>query len=180
MTIPPAFPRPLATVLLAFALSACGSDDAVDGPQSATFGETPVAGLDVAGTSTTARRTDASGRFQHAPGETMRFSVGALALGSAPGAAVVTARDVTGGAAVSDRRVTNKLILLQTLDVDGNLNNGIEITDAIRTAVSDRAASIDFDQETAAFRTSLAPLLSALNTAGLFTDLDPRPRIARV
>jgi len=172
-------PPAAAAVLLSLALSGCGSDDTVDGPRTGTFGETPVAGLDVAGTTTAARRTDGAGSFQHAAGETVRFSIGALALGSAPGAPVVTARDVTGGAAVSDRRVTNKLILLQTLDVDGNLNNGIEITDAIRTAVSDRAASIDFDQDPTAFRTSLAPLLSALNTAGLFTDLDPRPRAAR-
>ncbi|ARN19046.1 carboxylesterase/lipase family protein [Piscinibacter gummiphilus] len=170
---------PAAAALLALALSGCGSDDTVDGPQAGTFGETPVAGLDVAGTTTAARRTDASGRFEHAAGETVRFSIGALALGSAPGAAMVTARDVTGGAAASDRRVTNKLILLQTLDVDGNLNNGIEITEAIRTAVSNSAASIDFDQDTAAFRTSLAPLLATLNTASVFTDLDPRPRTAR-
>ena len=155
-------------------------DDALPTPSTARFGATPVAGLDVQGTGTAAQRTGARGEFRHAAGETVRFSIGALALGSAVGAPTLDALGITAGAtAVSDRRVTNKLVLLQTLDGDGDLNNGIQIGDTARGIVSGQAASIDFDQDTAPFRASLAPLLAALEQAGAFTDLDPRARTAR-
>jgi para-nitrobenzyl esterase len=175
--------RLLATSLvLAMATAACGSGDdgpAAPVPLTGTFVDSPVAGLDVQG-SGGARTTNAAGQFAYTAGETLTFSIGNLALGSATGASVLTPLSVTNGAtAATDQRVNNKLILLQTLDADGDLNNGIQITDAIRTLVSAQAGSINFDQTTAAFRTSLAPLLTALNGANVFTDLDPRPRSAR-
>ncbi|HET7793389.1 MAG TPA: carboxylesterase family protein [Rhizobacter sp.] len=168
-----------ATFLLAAALtlaaSGCGSDDEV---LSGTFVDSPVSGLDVAGTVSPATTTDGSGRFSYQPGETLSFSIGNLALGSAPGASVLTPLSVTAGAsAATDRRVTNKLVLLQTIDADGDLNNGIQISAAIRSAVS--AQALNFDQPTADFRTSLTPLLATLNAANAFSDLDPRPRTAR-
>ncbi len=163
-------------------LAACGSgdDDNANATQTGTFIDSPVAGLNVQGAALGARSTDAQGRFSYQAGETLTFSIGTLALGSATAAATLTPLSITSGAAAaSDQRVGNKLILLQTLDADGDLNNGIQITDAIRTVVSAQAASINFDQTSTAFRASLAPLLTALNGANVFTDLDPRPRTAR-
>ncbi|RHW19500.1 hypothetical protein C2846_18505, partial [Pseudomonas jilinensis] len=68
------------------------------------------------------------------------------------------------------------LILLQSLDADGDLNNGIQISEAIREHVSQNADSIYFDQPPADFRASLATLVDELQQAGAFTDTDPRPR----
>lgn len=190
MTFPPvpvrcARVRHHAAVLLfaAFA-AACGADDDLappsPSPSTGRYGELPVAGLDVDTASTGAARTDATGGFRHAPGETVRFSIGSLALGSAKGAPSLTTLDITpGAAAATDRQVVNRLVLLQTLDADGDLNNGIQITDTIRSGVSTRAAGVNFDQDAAAFRTSLGPLLAALEAGGAFTDLDPRARTAR-
>jgi para-nitrobenzyl esterase len=163
----------------AVALTACGGGD--DDPVfTGTYVDSPVSGLNYVGTSTPAGVTDANGQFTYRAGERITFSIGNLALGSGDGASVVTPLSTTSGASTaSDLRVNNKLILLQTLDADGDLNNGIQITDAIRAEVSARAASINFDQPTAAFRTSLTPLLNALNAANVFTDLDPRARSAR-
>ncbi len=173
--------RAVAAVLMSVAAftSGCGSSgESVK--QVGTFGEIPVSGLDYQQGETTTAQTDASGQFEYAQGEAVKFSIGKVSLGSAPGAASLTALTLTSGAtAAGDRKVSNKLILLQTLDTDGNLNNGIQIDAATRTLVSDAAASINFDQDTSAFRTSLTPLLAALNSAKVFTDLDPRPRIAR-
>ncbi|MBT9527269.1 MAG: hypothetical protein IV105_18590, partial [Rhizobacter sp.] len=169
----PHSPRPalLAAALTAvMTLNACGSGDDEPTPatMSGTFVDSPVAGLNVVGSTTAAGTTDASGRFSYKAGETLTFSIGSLALGSAAGASVLTPLSITtGAAAASDPRVNNKLILLQTLDADGDLNNGIQITDAIRSTVSANAGAINFDQTTAAFRTSLAPLLTALNTANV-------------
>ncbi|HET7793390.1 MAG TPA: carboxylesterase family protein [Rhizobacter sp.] len=167
----------LGLVAMLTALSACGSDDDV---LTGTFIDSPVAGLNVQGDFSGARVTDAAGQFSYSAGESLTFSIGNLVLGSATGAAVLTPLSITGGAtAASDQRVHNKLILLQTLDADGDLNNGIQISEPIRTLVSSNAGAINFNQSTAAFRSSLAPLLTALNAANVFTDLDPRARTAR-
>lgn len=171
----------LAAGLLVVAVGGCGSgDDDNPASQTGVFTDSPVAGLTVQGAALGTRTTDAQGRFDYQAGETLAFSIGNLALGSATAGAVLTPLSITSGAAAaSDPRVTNKLILLQTLDADGDLNNGIQITEGIRSVVSAQATSINFDQSSTAFRASLAPLLAALNAAEVFTDLDPRPRGAR-
>lgn len=165
-------------VLAAAAISACGGSDEDLG--TGTFTDGPVSGLTYTRSGADSGTTDAAGRFRYAAGETVTFSIGSLSLGSAPGAAVLTPLSVTSGAtAATDPQVNNKLILLQSLDADGDLNNGIQITDGVRGVVSAHAASINFNQSTTAFRTSLTPMLTALNAANVLTDLDPRARTAR-
>ena len=171
-------------VILPMALAGCGSDssdsDAGDDTRTGTFVDAPVAGLDYSGEQTPASTTNASGEFRYQPGEIIRFAIGDLELGAAPGAETVTPLSVTEGAAdADDPGVTNRLILLQSLDADGDLNNGIQISDAIRTRVSAEAGMIDFAQAPDDFRAALAPVLSALEDDGAFSDLDPRPRQAR-
>ncbi|RYF59426.1 MAG: hypothetical protein EOO27_09310 [Comamonadaceae bacterium] len=147
---------------------------------SGTFAGGPVAGLNYTGSVSGARTTDAEGRFQYASGETVSFSIGALALGSAAGAESLSPLSLSEGAASpADPQVSNRLVLLQSLDADGDLNNGIQITDTIRDTVSKQAAAINFKQPSAAFRTSLAPVLAELEKAQAFSDLDPRPRAVR-
>ncbi|TKA90766.1 carboxylesterase/lipase family protein [Halopseudomonas bauzanensis] len=162
-------------------LSGCfnGSSGSDDEPRSLTgvFVDSAVAGLDYHGERTAASITDAQGQFTYLQGETISFAIGDLALGSAVGAEMLTPLSITEGAsAPTDQSVVNKLILLQTLDADGNLNNGIQISDAIRGEVSLEAATIEFDQPASDFRTSLEPLLARLEEAGAFSDTDPRPR----
>lgn len=162
-------------------LSGCfnGSSGSDDEPRSLTgvFVDSAVAGLDYHGERTAASITDAQGQFTYLQGETISFAIGDLALGSAVGAEMLTPLSITEGAsAPTDQSVVNKLILLQTLDADGNLNNGIQISDAIRGEVSVEAATIEFDQPASDFRTSLEPLLARLEEAGAFSDTDPRPR----
>ncbi len=172
---------------LLLALVACGGDSDNDNGGSAgpatrtgTFVDSPVAGLDYAGTDGAAGVTNDAGQFQYQDGETLTFSLGDLPLGSAEGAQQLTPLTITEGAdTAEDDSVSNKLVLLQTLDQDGDLNNGIQITEAIGALVSENAAGIDFDQPTDSFRASLAPLMTALETSELFTDTDPRPRQVR-
>jgi para-nitrobenzyl esterase len=176
---------PFFALTLAALVTACGAGDDDNPAPSAppltgVFTDSPVSGLDYVGLTTGAGTTDAQGRFSYRAGETIAFYIGTVALGSAAGSATVTPLSATAGAAgATDVRVTNKLVLLQTLDVDADLNNGIQITAAIRDTVSAHTPALDFDQPVANFRTSLAPLLATLNGADVFTDLDPRPRTAR-
>ena len=164
--------------------SACAAtentSDAVSGPPSiGRFIDSAVSGLDYM-TDSGPGTTNIAGEFSYHAGQMVSFAVGELQLGDAQGASVLTPLSITNGAtSAEDQRVNNKLIFLQTLDADGDLNNGIQINSQARTHVSRHAASISFDRDPAEFIESLAPLLTDLNTARLFSGADPRPRIAR-
>lgn len=179
--------RPTLTVFaltpLVLALAGCfgggggGSSDSHPSVNTGTFVDSAVSGLDYRGSTTAAGLTDGLGQFNYQGGETLTFSIGDLQLGSAVGAEVLTPLQlVQGASSAQDPRVNNMLILLQTLDADGDLNNGIQITDTIRDQVSSSASNLNFDQPVEAFRTSLTPLITELETAGAFSDTDPRAR----
>tara|TARA_Y100000748_G_scaffold121211_2_gene101842 strand:- start:1375 stop:3387 length:2013 start_codon:yes stop_codon:yes gene_type:complete len=169
-------------VMAAFALplAGClggggGSDDET-ASASGVFVDSPVAGLNYSGSSTAATTTGDNGEFSYQPGETLTFAIGDLQLGSASGAAVLTPLDIVDGAVdASDQRVANILVLLQSLDADGDLNNGIQLTAQIRDAVS-AVGALELDQSTADFRAAITDLIDDLETAGAFSDTDPRPR----
>jgi len=154
--------------IVSIAIIGCGSDD--DHTLYGTFEDSPVAGLGYE-TETLSGTTDGNGTFAYADDQTVTFSIGDLTIGAATGASALTPLDVIQGATdATDQRVNNLCVLLQTLDVDGDLNNGIQISTAIRDIVSGYAGTIDFDQATADFATSLAGLMSDLNNGGVFTD----------
>ncbi|PAU89409.1 hypothetical protein CK507_00565 [Pseudomonas sp. WN033] len=158
-------------------LSSSSSSKSAPQMHTGTFVDSPVAGLDYQGSETDAGQTDAQGQFSYREGETITFAIGDLELGSAVGANILTPLSITPEAdSADDQRVVNMLILLQSLDADGDLNNGIQISEAIREHVSQNAEGIYFDQSPADFRASLATLVDELQQAGAFTDTDPRPR----
>ena len=166
---------------LALALSGCldGSSSSSDPAPSntGTFVDSPVSGLNYQGSTTAAGLTNEQGQFSYASGETIRFAIGDLDLGASAGAEVLTPLSITEGAeSTEDQRVANMLVLLQSLDADGDLNNGIQITGPIRDAVSASASSMLLDQPPAEFRGSLQALLDTLEQADAFSDTDPRPR----
>lgn len=168
--------------LLCLSLAGCGGSSSSDSDtgqvwRTGTFGSTAVSGLDYRSGDSAMGSTDEHGRFRYTGGQTVTFALGELALGAAPGAQRLNVLDVSGdGAAASDPAVTNKLVLLQTLDADGDLNNGIQITQQIRDAVSTHAGELDVEQPAAAFNSALQERITALDNAGAFSDTDPRPR----
>lgn len=126
--------------------------------------------------------TDSFGRFKYKCKDEITFSVGGLILGSAKGEKILTPLDLIPDAEdAADQRVNNILVFLQTLDQDGNLNNGIQITPQINAIVADYADQISFDQPCTAFAANavIVDLLAELNAAGVFTDTDPRERTLR-
>src|SRR5699024_1777924 len=105
--------------------------------------------------------------FRYQDGESVTFSLGDLQLGSATAAAQLSPIDLVEGGTVTNNAVTNMLVLLQSLDADRNLNNGIQISSAIADTVSGWANSIVFDQDPRSFAesTPIQSLLSDLNAA---------------
>jgi len=153
--------------------------------ESGVFLDSPVAGLTYSTTvkdQTITAKTNEDGTFFFRRGQTITFSIGSLVLGNVAGKSVITPMDLVPGATgVSDQRVVNMCVLLQTLDQDGNLNNSIQISEAISAIVSKYAGLINFNQTPAAFAAdaSVKALLNELNAAGVFTASDPRPRTLR-
>jgi len=160
-------PGPAATLLLALAAAGCavGIGGGNDGSASrrGAFVDSKVDGLEfnaggLIGT------TDADGTFAYDPGTPVTFFVGGIVVGSGPGAAVMTpvslvevAKDETNGT------VTNIARFLMTIDDDRDPSNGIQITDAVRTAA--RGLTVDFTKPASIFAGVNADALAALSAA---------------
>lgn len=156
----------LLSLAIALALSACGSSDdaptvvAPVKPQiSGVFLDGAVEGLDyVAGTAAKAS-TGSKGEFTCTTGDTVSFSIGGIALGSAACAATITPLQLAGATDIGDLKVVNRLLALQLLDEDSDPQNGIKITGDVKTALA--AKSADFTLAAAAFNTAMSANLSA-------------------
>ena len=80
--------------------------------------------------------TDSQGRYQYLAGETVVFFIGDLEFPGVAASGIVTPLDIAGTGDVDDPAVVNMLRLLQTLDKDGNPDNGISITDAAKASAT--------------------------------------------
>jgi hypothetical protein len=96
-------------------------------PRVGHFVDSHVAGLNVE-TPTYVGVTDATAAFDYFPGESVEISIGTFLLGSAVADQEVSPLDVFPNADTGDIRVINLARLLQSLDIDGDAQGGIEIT----------------------------------------------------
>ena len=153
-----------------------GGEAGAGGPALATgvFVDSPVEGMDYE-TGSESGLTGLSGRFNYREGEIITFSIGDVILGQAAGKDMLTPIDLVPGAAdETDSTVTNICRLLQSIDQDGNLHNGIQITAQIRAEVDGRA--IDFNLSISQFENdpAIVDLFVTLNALNLFTADTPR------
>ncbi|MEK7843152.1 MAG: hypothetical protein AAB241_02865 [Pseudomonadota bacterium] len=155
---------PLALVL---SLAACDGEkkdadkdaakDAGKSQTSSTMAATPTTGIltDAAvggvaylASSGAAGTTDEKGIYKYNHGDTVEFKLGSLIIGKVKGAPIVTPMELAGD---NSARLQNLLVLLQSLDADGNPENGISIPAGAAAAIS---ASINLDSDPAAFAAS--------------------------
>ena len=132
-------------------VSACGSDES--GPASAlrtgVFLDSAVEGLSYE-TATMSGTTNAAGEFNFNAGEMITFSLGDLELPPVQAANTVTPLTIFGASNVNDTRAANLSRLLQSLDSDSNVNNGIALPSAVQAIDADTSidfASANFDTE---------------------------------
>jgi len=132
-------------------------------------------------TDTQAGITDANGHFQYLEGEVVSFFIGGLMLGEAAGDSVVSIFDLVEGAdvvtgnelrqsidkSIPFNRVINIATLLQTLDRDNNVENGVNLTLPVTRLF--KADSVDFDKRWNDFKADLGlrSALAAGKSAGL-------------
>lgn len=97
------------------------------------FVDAPVSGIEyTAKPSGYSGVTNAAGEFKYSSGDVVTFNLGAVTLGSAAGSQKVTPLNLANTTDVNDAKVVTMLRALQSLDQDGDLTNGIQISAAKR------------------------------------------------
>lgn len=121
-------------VTIALSLTACGggsSDSSKDAaPKTAVgyFVDAGVEGIEVLQNNKSLGKTGKQGTFTYViGGGSVTFKLGELVLGSIMPKAIVTPADLT----IDSNQLTRSLQILQTIDTDNNLNNGIQIAPEI-------------------------------------------------
>ncbi len=153
------------------ALSGCGGDssDSVP-PQKASadayFVDNAVTGLRYQCNSGNFKLTGEQGLLTCKVGQTVSFYIGDILLGQtkmAAGAGFITPLTLATIADVIDEnKMANIARFLISLDMDGNLDNGIQIDPAVHI---DTGLMLDFSQVPASFATAAGPVLTALSQA---------------
>jgi hypothetical protein len=158
----------LIPAVLLLALAACdggekgggsGTVKPETGPTTGIFTDAAVAGIAYVAASGAAGTTDERGSYKYNHGDKVEFKLGSMILGKVKGAPIVTPIEL---AADNGNRLQNILVLLQSLDMDGNPENGISIPADAAAAVS----SLNLDGDVAAFAAS-AELQKAREAGGI-------------
>lgn len=180
---------PLAISMVALLLSACGGSGGSSGPDTnppetdatADSGnpdsnggnnlltgrivDSAVSGIQF-DTASQSGRTNANGEFSYQAGESVVFSIGDIDLPSIPADTLITPLDIfSAGSNIADPSVINLTRLLQTLDTDGNADNGITIDDAAHLS----ATGLDVDFTASDFDLQVGNLIA--NSGSVTTQL---------
>ena len=158
-------------ILIIWLLTGC-SDSSSSDPEvlQGSFIDGAVEGLDYA-TRSQQGITDADGTFKYIEGEEVTFKLADIVIGKAVGDDILTPINLVEGADdETDPEVTNICRLLQALDEDGNHENGIQISEAVRSEV--QGSGIDLTLPVSEFENapSVSNLLDRLISSGLLND----------
>ena len=126
--------------------------------QTGVFLDSPIVNIGYK-TETLEGVTNSLGEYNYIEGETVTFFIGDLELPSAPATGVVTPLELAGTNDTANSVVVNILRLLQTLDQDGEPDNGITITDTAKNT----ATQVDFSQSESDFESSAAVTTLIMN-----------------
>ena len=127
----------LSAVATACALVACGGSTGPEVKQG-VFIDAAVEGLSYTSTSGLSGTTDASGTFKYVAGDKVSFSLGGVAFEPVTAAAQLSPLDLAGASSPDHPGAVAIARLMQSLDTDGNPDNGITIN-RTKLAASPRA-----------------------------------------
>ena len=113
-------------------------------PKRGHFHDAPVGGLLFVG-ETFSGKTDPTGGFDIFPDETVSFYLGSYLLGTTTAAQRVTPIDLIEQGDIDNPAVINMARLLQSLDDDGDLTKGIQITSQVIGLLETVMAANGFD-----------------------------------
>jgi len=149
-------------------LGGCGGSSNEDNFNlTGTFIDSAVSGLQYS-TETRSGFTDGFGMLAYSPGESVTLSIGQLAFPSFPAQETMSPLDVFDATEVSDVRVVNLAMLLQSLDADSNPENGIEILEDV---ASNAPSTIDFLQDSTSFAQDAGVINMVSNSGAVVAEL---------
>jgi len=128
-------------------------------PLSGVFVDSAVSGFRYA-TTTNNGSTDQDGTFMYAAGESITFSIGDIDFPAVAAASLLSPFDLAGTTDTSDTALVNMARLLQTLDTDGDVDNGITIGEDAHTF----ATGMTLDFASATFDADVANLIANSGT----------------
>jgi len=163
------------SILTISILAGCGAESTTnlkENPLPASIGvfvDDPVAGLGYRSESVANGVTNAQGEFEYFRGEAITFFIGDVEFPSTAAAGIITPLAVFNTDTTFHPAVVNSLRLLQSLDSDGDLSNGIDISStaanvaAMPTNSEGNALSAEefFTQTEAEFAANVEPWLAA-------------------
>lgn len=106
--------------------------------------------------------TNSFGQFNYQPGELITFKIGDIALPAVSGQPVITLFNFAGSNDINNTTLVNIARFLQSLDSDGNPDNGITISAQAHTAATGH--SLDFSSPS--FDATANPIIAATFSAG--------------
>jgi hypothetical protein len=153
-------------------LTACGSGDSVAPVKQGVFVDAPVEGLGFVTTSGLAGTTDANGIFNYLANDRVTFSLGSVNFPAVVAGGVVTPLDLVGASSANDPGALSIARLLQSVDSDGNPDNGITVNRSkLASTISQPADWSKLND------VQLAAMLSA-GTAGLRSESQARTHLS--
>lgn len=135
----------------------------VTGSQTGVLTDAEIQGVRYTTSSGVTGVTDAQGRYDYNPGDTVVFQVGSVSLGQVPATGIITPILLAQG---SETKLANMLVLLQSLDSDGDAANGIMIPAATASAFT---SPIDLGVTLTA--ESRDAIQAAMNAGGISTPI---------
>ena len=139
--------------------SGSGSSTPSDNTPTAKIGvllDSVVEGVSFTSTSGESGITNQSGEFSYQEGDKVTFTLGGIELGRVDGEAVLTPVELAGANDTADRRVINLTRFLQSLDDDGDPENGLSINNEARTALQGRNLNFNLPVSTFEITASVA------------------------
>lgn len=155
--------------LLVAALTACGGGGG-GGSTAVSTGilvDSAVAGIGYK-TATQSGITNAKGEYSFLPGETVTFFIGNIQFPPVVAKGAVTPLDIAQTTDVNNQVVSNILVLLQSLDEDGNPSNGITIPSV---AASRATSAVSFDVSPLAFSANTTVIGLVANSGSVTKSL---------
>ena len=123
-----------------------GSTSLEPAPSIGVFIDSPVEGLNYK-TQSTSGRTNSAGQFEFYPGETIIFSIGGITFEPTTAEIELSPLSIVKTTDFDDDEALNIARFLQSLDADGNPDNGIKINELAHTIAQDMTLDFtsDFD-----------------------------------
>lgn len=128
------------------------------------FRDAVVEGLDYDDGGALSGTTGPDGRFQYAHGNFVSFHIGSIRIARYPGMPYMSPLHLPPTAKNRVQQVENGLRFLQMLDFDGNPENGILISEAVRAAAANWSAP-DFSLSESEFTTAVQDIIESANLA---------------